>query len=546
MKVVIPPGSGSSSNGPYPESLVGTASGRLYFATNFYDGSAVLWLSDGTEAGTVPVKSFPASTASIPSLLVLLSIGERPYFVFNDPGTTGLELWTSDGTHSGTHIVKDLTPGPGGAWPPILIPQGGQLTIFHEGAPTPAGPQVDLWRTNGTDPGTIQFKSIGPPATLGPISFGMGETQYFFISRPGQSLELWRSDGTTDGTVLVKALGTLGTLGIRSLRLQTDSLFYFVLTTPTQGNILWRTDGTEDGTFALKSISPPETLREELFPAGDVVLFVVTSASQGTMLWRTDGTVNGTYLAKRLDAQVVAFENWVREGNLALFVLLDGPNAEVWKSDGTSAGTVRLDTFGHYVSLMGVQNSNVLLFSTISQTEKSRIERLSLSGGGKSTVKIIPNPYANEPWANPYLSWVANIHGKLYFTLNIGGTGPVGREASLWVTDGTSAGTLLLTNGLSLVDEYVPPYVPLGADTLLFVAGPITTGPELWCTRGTPATTRMLQEIQPGIRGSIPSDFRFVGDRLYFRAYDETQSFQLWSMPANLTCPPPGEAQQGR
>ncbi|TSC34278.1 hypothetical protein FOF48_04385 [Corallococcus sp. Z5C101001] len=536
VKIVIPPGSGASSNGPYPEFLVG-AEGFLYFATNFFDGKAVLWRSDGTEPGTVPVKSFPEVFAAIPRLTDLMPFGDKVFFMLDDPGTTGRELWFSDGTDSGTHLVKDLTPGPGDTWFNLVTRQGGQLTLFREWSPTPDGSQVELWRTDGTSLGTVRFRNFGPPVTLVPSSFEMGGVVNFFLSRPGQGTELWRTDGTANGTVLLKQLGASGTLGGPSL--QTEGLFYFVLTSPGHGDTLWRTDGTANGTHALKSLGTTETFRQTLLQVGGLVLFVVTSPAQGTALWRTDGTTAGTSLAKKLDAQVVTFTHWTREGNQALFLFEDGANTEVWKSDGSPAGTVRLDAFGHHVYLLGVAGSKVLVYSPDYTTQRLRIQSLSLSGGGKSSVKTLPNPYANEPSAYPFLAWSTRINGRLYFAAGIGGTGPVAREVSLWVSDGTATGTLLLTNGINPGDEYVPPFFAISEDSILFVASAAATGLELWCTRGTLATTGLLQDLNPGPSGSIPQAFSYFGDRLYFRAFDETRSFQLWSMPAHLTCPTP-------
>src|SRR3569832_949724 len=59
VKDIFPPVSGPPWWGPFPESLV-PFRGRLYFAATFADGRRELWKSNGTPAGTVPVKSFPA------------------------------------------------------------------------------------------------------------------------------------------------------------------------------------------------------------------------------------------------------------------------------------------------------------------------------------------------------------------------------------------------------------------------------------------------------------------------------------------------------
>lgn len=129
VKVVVPPGSGSSVNGPYPEYLV-DVQGELYFATNLFDGSAVLWRSNGTEAGTVQVKSFPPASVGVPRMTGLVPVGNKVFFQFDNPGT-GRELWISNGTGAGTHLVKDVTPGPADTRFAFAAAQRGRLIFIR-------------------------------------------------------------------------------------------------------------------------------------------------------------------------------------------------------------------------------------------------------------------------------------------------------------------------------------------------------------------------------------------------------------------------------
>ncbi|NBD08802.1 hypothetical protein [Corallococcus silvisoli] len=486
VKVVVPPGSGASVNGPYPESLV-DVQGALYFATNLFDGSAVLWRSNGTEAGTVQVKSFPPASVGVPRMTSLVPVGKKVFFQFDDPGT-GQELWISDGTGAGTHLVKDVTPGPQGTRFAFTAAQNGRLTFIREWAFAPGNPQVEVWRSDGTAAGTVQVVNFGTLGKLVSPSM-LGSTLLFFLETPGTGTSLWRTDGTAAGTLHLGNFGPLAT--------------------------------------------PPYTS----FEVGNARLFFVNTPGQGTHLWRTDGTPAGTSWVKKLDADAVLIPQTGFAGNLGLFLLSDGPNTEVWKTDGTPGGTVRLETFGKFVQLLGALNTSVYLYSVDSNTKRLRIESVSLAGGGKASVTTLPNPYADQEGAYPSVQRTATSGGKLYFSVAIGTSGPAPREVSLWASNGTGAGTVQLSHTLSTSDEYASPLFPTGTGPVLFVASKSGSGIEPWFTQGSAATTGQLAEIRPGAGSSNPDGFTRIGNRIYFRAADDTNSFQLWSMPASFSCP---------
>ncbi|AKF81369.1 hypothetical protein MFUL124B02_20100 [Myxococcus fulvus 124B02] len=435
LAVVIPPGSGATLNGPYPESFA-DVEGTLYFATNLFDGSAALWRSDGTQVGTTRVKSFSAAPVAIPALRNLIPVGPRVFFQFDQPAT-GRELWVSDGTEAGTHLVKDLTPGPEGTHLNFVAAQNGKLTFMRQWSPTPGAPELELWHTDGTPEGTLRFARFGPESTLGNVSLRVGAYQLFFLS----------------------------------------------------------------------------------------------SAAQGTALWRTDGTAAGTALVKKVDAQQVPLTGTGQAGDVGLFLFVDGANTEVWRTDGTSAGTRRVDAFGKGVTLLGTLKGNAYLASVDATSMRMRIQRLSLSGGGKGSVITLPNPYAGEEAAYPYLQQYTVSGERLFFSVAIASPGPAPRAVTLWTSDGTTTGTSALTEALSLSDEYASPLFPVGLGAALFAASAPGEGLEPWFTHGTAASTSPLGDLAPRGESSLPEGFTRVGDRIYFRAIDDTGSFQVWFVP---------------
>ncbi|NTX04610.1 hypothetical protein [Myxococcus sp. CA040A] len=446
LKVITPPGTGPviiSGQLLGTEQLV-NANGVLYFGTNFHDGSAVLWRTDGTSSGTTVVRAFPPSMRGPPRLGGLVAVGDRVFFELDDTAT-GNELWVSNGTESGTRLVKELVPGMDGVYVHHLTSLNGLLVFVRTvSLPSPMVLRREVWRSDGTDAGT--FRVVVLPSDV--------EVRYTSL-KVGQALHLFLS-----------------------------------------------------------------------------------SEAQGTTLWRTDGTSSGTFAVKRLDARSTYVHHVGHAGNLGLFVLDDGPNDEVWKTDGTAAGTVRLESFGKSTGLIGALGSSVYLTTLSADTKRLHVERISLNGGGKTRIITLPNPYAHLPDATPYLQRTTLSGGKLYFTVAIGGSGPAPRDVSLWVSDGTAAGTQLLHHPLDLSDESNSPLFATGEGTVFFSASQDGLYTEPWFTRGTPATTGRLADINPGTWGSSPDGFARLGSRVYFFASDETGEYQLWSTPVGAHCPP--------
>src|SRR5439155_1572374 len=144
----------------------------LFFVPGGVDGRE-LWKSDGTAAGTVRLKQFnPPGGHAFPARggKPLFAAGRLLFFVATDGDHTAA-LWKSDGTAEGTVLVKDIIPGPEGAFPDFreIGHQIGNLTAVGRTVFFAADDGVHgrkLWKSDGTAAGTVLVKDVSPGSDL--------------------------------------------------------------------------------------------------------------------------------------------------------------------------------------------------------------------------------------------------------------------------------------------------------------------------------------------------------------------------------------------
>lgn len=317
--------------------------GILFFSAEGPSLGAELWKTDGTAAGTVMVKDINPTGSSFPGLargqyMAAANVNGTLFFSATN-GTNGFQLWKSNGTSSGTVVVKDV--GTGATLAPLSMTNVGG-TLYFGAAENEAGTQFGLWKSDGTSAGTQRITGLG---TFLPD--GMTNVNGTLFFRTG--LFLWKSDGTAAGTSPV--WGGVGTFDPAAM----NGNIYFNGDSGGGGggNELWTSNGTSAGTTKVADINPLGTSwPTNLVNVNGTLFFFANDAIWGRELWKSDGTAAGTMMVR--DIRVGPSGSGTATSNMdgakelsanvngvLYFVADDGVHgAELWTSDGTTAGTV--------------------------------------------------------------------------------------------------------------------------------------------------------------------------------------------------------------
>ena len=391
----------------------------------------------------------------------------------------------------------------------------------------------ELWKTDGTAAGTVMVKDINPGAADSRPWWltNVNGTLFFAATDETYGHELWKSDGTEAGTVLVKDI-TPGRPDSQPMYLtNVAGTLFFSAIQQGLGAELWKSDGTPDGTILVKdimptSISPFGSMPYNFADVNGIAYFSADDGVHGHELWKSDGTAAGTVLVKDVRSGPVGFYPFglYNAGGTLLFSTQHF-DQQSWKSDGTESGTVRLvndPIFPSGIDTASITNVNGTLFFLGHDGNSGGLWRTN----GTAGCSVLLKRDAFGP--------LTEVNGAVYFGSF------TSERIELWKTDGTIAGTVPIksvaagTFGLSLQNATNV------AGTLFFTAFDPATGEELWTSDGTAEGTVRVSDILPGTSPSAPRDLRAIGNKLLFTADDGLHGREPWiTSPVEAPATPP-------
>ena len=390
------------------------------------------------------------------------------------------------------YLVKDINPGSPGSGNTKITDVNGTLYFWADDGTY----GYELWKSNGTEVGTVLVKDINPGSDWSFVLVGestnVNDTLFFAADDGTHGDELWKSNGTEVGTVLVKDIyDGIGSSepGFYGGMVNVNGILFFDAidgfediegtdVKRTHGYELWKSDGSPDGTELIKDIntlpffctSATSCSTENSYPAGltdvnSTLFFTANDVTHGWELWKSDGSPDGTELIKDInpgsESSLQNYTQFTNVNSTLFFTANDVTHGwELWKSDGSPDGTELIK---------------------------------DINPGSESGLTVY----------NP-----TNVNGTLFFIAN---DGVHGRE--LWKSNGTEEGTVLVKD-INLGNGHSSLYNLTDVNgTLFFTVDDGKHGRELWKSDGTEAGTVLVKDINPG-SGAAVSPFTLTSRML--------------------------------
>lgn len=474
----------------------------------FFVADGVLWSTDGTAASITALTSPPSISLANGVQLPLGQTAAGVVFALDD-GTQAPAIWKSDGTPAGTTPLFD----PGSQSYAQIVSSANGGVFFLGGFPV-----QKLYRTNGDPAGTreVPLRGGGNYDLEQIQQVFVTPTQIYLHSRvdgiSGTPQPWWRTDHA--GTDLIRlSNGEDGPGDVAGERLYFQS-------NGVDGSSLATSDGSVAGTAPIQ-IFPPSgktgsSAPREFENLGNMLLFAATTRSAGRELWRTDGTSAGSVQVRDINPGVSSANprNLWRAGSLVYFIANDSDvvaanSARLWRTDGTSSGTFSLDVPPPVPALVtckawiALHNGRAYFFSEYYSPQMALMSTDGTTAGTRQEA-FLPADVTNP--CN-----LSSVSGRLVFSARQQG------EMRLWSTSGSADDIQSITpasvSGSFIRDQSKDLFVSSG-NYLYFAGSESNLDVQLWKTDGTASGTSRVTTFPKGTLASPEVSVAQLGDRV--------------------------------
>ncbi|QDV84911.1 PA14 domain-containing protein [Stieleria magnilauensis] len=299
------------------------------------------------------------------------------------------------------------------------------------------------------------------------------------------------------------------------------------------GRELHKTDGTTAGTELIDDfVTDGSANPSELTESGGLLYFSADEpVGSGRELWVSNGTQSGTM--RLIDSQPGSDEygapldgdpqNLTDIGGTLFFTTLDGTvDRELWTSNGTTLTTRPIANINP-----GTQSADVQQFTPVGDL----VYFVANDGiNGEAVWKADPTGQTITMVADVTPSSIDSVSGLAKF-----GSGVVfynsiaGSGGGMYYHDGSQT-TQFMAGVPVAVSLDGTMFVENQADNrVYFVTNDATSGEELWSSNGTMAGTAIVQDLNSGNTGSEPTELTSFNSQIYFAADDGNFGRELFA-----------------
>jgi ELWxxDGT repeat protein len=402
---------------------------------------------------------------------------------------------SGDGAEAPTvSMVRDINPGSGNSNPNYFESLDGTLYF----AASSSISERNLWKTDGTSPGTVRASELTGDAALGssPSSIETYNGRLFMSANAGSEGYELMSYSEENGAKLVEDINSNSVSG-----------------------------GTES--------SYPDGLTTKSFLLGPKLLFFSAQADSGNReLWAYDG--NSPYKVKEINGSGSSDPDDFATGSYQIYFSADGGSygIELWtayySTDVMGNGYVEVERLSDIAS--GSEHakpkhltlhSGTLYFSAFDSSDERELYYYETDSGAIREVDVNPSGSSSPKGLIVY-------KGKLIF----GADGGNGKGRELW-SFSLSTGQVSLLKEINSGSEGSNPsdFVEY-KDRIYFQANDGSNGTELWVTDGTGEGTELFRDLNGG-GSSSPRNFYVFDEQLYFAARNGSDGEELWTLDVN-------------
>ena len=311
-----------------------------------------------------------------------------------------------------------------------------------------------------------------------------------------------------------------------------------------------------DGPFLVKDIKPgTDGSYPRLFvPFGNQLFFGSNDGVTGSEPWISDATTGGTIQLANVDGgpgSSLSGCPLCKAVTIGPFLYFSTYNAQLWRTDGTPAGTINyyptgladdLENVGGTLFFSGTPPGYFLRYlckidgsGAIVQVSDVPISGNDLTGVNGTVFFTGGRGQGTELWksdgtavgttmvkdiapggSSSYATLLTDVNGTLFFVA----TDDV--NYGLFKSDGSAAGTIFLKS-LTVMQ------VVNANGTAFLIASDGVSGVELWKSDGTIGGTVLVKDILPGTGDALSgSSLVAIGSSVYFAAIDGSFGRELW------------------